>query len=226
MFKSVKGLLILLRLVPVAKEAIDKAIQERSHRKSDKWIFGTMLAFGIVGLASSFTLTVERIHMLMDPAAQLSCTFNLVLNCATVMQTPQASLFGFPNPLIGLMGYSVVITVAVAGLANARFAKWFLQAALVCYGLGLIFAYWLFFQSVYVIQVLCPWCLLVTISTTFIFEALLRYNLRENTLGFSKAMHQRILQFLKRDYDKLLVAGWLVLMVALVLLKFRESLFL
>ncbi|MBL8159896.1 vitamin K epoxide reductase family protein [Candidatus Saccharibacteria bacterium] len=193
-------------------------------RRADRWIFGTMLAFGAIGLLSAFVLTVERIHLLQNPDASLSCNFNLVLNCATVMKTWQASLFGFPNPIIGLMGYSVVVTVAMAGLAGVRFPRPFLIAAQIGYGLGLIFAYWLFFQSVYVIEVLCPWCLIVTFSTTLIFETLLRYNLRENTFGLSKKAHATVLQFLKADYDKLLVAGWLLLMVILVLAKFREGL--
>ena len=80
------------------------------HRR--KWIFGTMLAFGIAGLAASFVLAVEEFHLLKDPNAVLSCTINLVLNCSEVMKTWQASVFGFPNMFIGLMGYSVVITTA------------------------------------------------------------------------------------------------------------------
>jgi hypothetical protein len=32
-------------------------------------------------------------------------------------------------------------------------------------------------------------------------------------------------EWLKRDYDKLIVAGWLLLMVALVILKFGNDLF-
>lgn len=193
--------------------------------KSNRWIFGTMLVFAIFGLVSAFVLTVEKFVLLENPQASLSCSFNLVLNCATVMQTWQASVFGFTNSLIGLMGYSVVITVAVAALSGVRFPRPFMLAAEICYLLGLIFAYWLFFQSVYVIQVLCPWCLVVTFSTTLIAATITRYNLRENNLYLSKDAHKKVLSFLQKDYDKLLVAAWLVAMVALVLLKFGEGLF-
>lgn len=193
--------------------------------KADRWIFGTMLVFAIFGLVSAFVLTVEKFVLLENPQASLSCSFNLVLNCATVMQTWQASVFGFTNSLIGLMGYSVVITVAVAALSGVRFPRPFMLAAEICYTLGLIFAYWLFFQSVYVIQVLCPWCLVVTFSTTLIAATITRYNLRENNLYLSKDAHKKVLSFLQKDYDKLLVAAWLVAMVALVLLKFGEGLF-
>lgn len=183
-----------------------------------------MLAFGIFGLVSAFTLSVEKIHLIKDPAAQLSCSFNAVLNCASVMKTWQAELFGFPNSFIGLMAYPVVITIAIAGLLGTRFPRPFMAAAQVGYGLGLIFAYWLFFQSVYVIQVLCPWCLVVTFSTTIIFETLLRYNLRENNLYLPPKWHKRALGWLKKDYDKFAVAAWLFLMVVLVLVKFQDAL--
>lgn len=194
--------------------------ESTSDRHSDKWLFGTMLACGIVGLIAAFALSVERVQQLIDPNAQLACNFNLIFNCGTVMQTWQAKVFGFPNSFIGLMAYPVVITVAVAGLAGVRFPRKFMLTAQIFYGLGLIFAYWLFFQSVFVIQALCPWCLLVTVSTTLLFDALLRYNLRENNLYLPKKWHKRVLGWLKKDYDKFAVAIWLGAMLALVLVKF------
>lgn len=193
---------------------------------SDRWIFGTMLVFGVVGLVASFVLAIEKIHLLQNPDAVLSCSFNVVLNCSTVMQTWQSSLFGFPNMLIGLMAYPVVITVAVAALAGVRFPRPFLIAANICYLLGAIFAYWLFFQSMYVIEVLCPWCLIVTFATTILFATITHYNLRDNVFGLSKEANNTVRNFLTKDYAKLVTAGWLALMIALVFLKFGDSLFL
>lgn len=202
-----------------------KANKSDNLSRANNWIFGTMLVSGILGLASAFVLTIEKFVLLANPEAKLSCSFNLVLNCAQVMQTPQASVFGFPNSLIGLMAFSVVIAVAVAGLSGVVFPRKFMFAAQIGYALGLIFAYWLFFQSVYVIQILCPWCLVVTFATTLIFESLLRYNLHENNLYLPKDVHKKALVFIQKDYDKLITAAWLVLMVALVYLKFGQQLF-
>lgn len=199
--------------------------KSKAAERSNRWIFATMLLFGAVGLAASFILAVEKLHLLENPNAQLSCSINLVLNCASVMQTWQSSLFGFPNPYIGMMAYPVVIAVAVAGLAGVRFPRPFMFAAQICYGLGLIFAYWLFFQSVYTIQILCPWCLFVTAATTIIFDTLLRYNVRENNLYLSKKMHKKFLKLFDKDFDKLFVTAWLVLMTALVFVQFGGSLF-
>jgi len=184
-----------------------------------------MLIFGITGLVASFTLAVEEFHLIKKPDAVLSCTINLVLNCSTVMQTWQASVFGFPNMFIGLMAFPIVIVVATLGLVKAKLPRWFWVKAQIWYLLGAIFAYWLFFNSLYDIEVLCPWCLIVTFSTTLLLAALTSYNLQENMFGFSKQTNKRIQTFMKSGYHKMIVAAWLVAMIALVVLKFGDALF-
>jgi len=184
-----------------------------------------MLVTGIAGLLVSFILTLEKFHLLQDPNAVLSCSINIVLNCSTVMQTWQSSVFGFPNMLIGLMGYPVVIVVAIAGLSGVTFPRRFLVAANICYGLGLLFAYWLFFQSVYVIEILCPWCLVVTFVTTIIFATMAHYNLHRNTFGLNKRTNESVQLYLKKDIGKVLTVSWIVLLISLVFIKFGDSLF-
>ena len=65
-----------------------------------------VLIAGVVGLAAALTLTVEKIEMLINPAYVPSCSINPVLSCGSVMVTPQASAFGFPNPLIGIVAFT------------------------------------------------------------------------------------------------------------------------
>lgn len=193
--------------------------------KSNDWIFGTMLVFGVVGLIASFTLAVEEFYLLKNPEAALSCSFNLVLNCATVMKTWQASVFGFPNMYIGLMGFPMVIMIATLGLSKIKLPRWFLIGAEIGYVFWTLFAYWLFFNSVYVIQVLCPWCLVVTFSMTMLTATITRHNLKENIFGFKKGTQKKIESFLSKDFDKLAVAAWVVFLVALVFVKFGDALF-
>jgi uncharacterized membrane protein len=195
------------------------------QKKSSQWIFGTMLAFGITGLIASFVLAFEEFHLLKNPDAVLSCSFNLVLNCATVMKTWQASAFGFPNMFIGLMGFPIVITIALLGLSQVKFPRWFLIGAEIGYVFWTLFAYWLFFNSVFVIQVLCPWCLVVTFSMTMLAATITRYNFLQNTFNLSTKVHKKITTFFEKDYDKLTVAAWVVILIALVFIKFGDSLF-
>ena len=199
--------------------------KSEKNKKSDNWIFGTMLGFGILGLIASFTLAVEEFHLLKNPDTILSCSFNLVLNCATVMKTWQASVFGFPNMFIGLIGFPIVIMIALLGLSKVTFPRWFLIGAEIGFVFWTLFAYWLFFNSLYVIQVLCPWCLLVTFSMTMLAATITRYNIKHNTFGFSKNLYKKVEQFINNDYDKLVVAAWIVFLIALVVAKFGDALF-
>lgn len=187
-------------------------------------LFLVMLVFGVIGLIASFVLSVEEIYLLQNPDASLSCTFNLVLNCATVMQTWQATAFGFPNMFIGLMGFPIVITIALLGLSRVAFPRWFAIGMEIGILLWTIFAYWLFFNSVYVIQVLCPWCLIVTFSMTMLLAASTYYTVHKNTFQLSPKTLKPIRSFLDKGYYQLIVASWIVLMVALVILKFGDSL--
>jgi len=191
-----------------------------------KGVWGVLLGAAIAALIAAFVLTLEKLHLLQDPDAILSCSFNLVLNCSTVMQSWQSSVFfGIPNMYIGMMAFPVLITVAVAGLWGVKFPRSFMITAYIGTLLGTIFAYWLFFSSVYVIQVLCPWCLVVTTACTLMLAALTHYALAENIFTFSKKTNAKVQKFLKAGYHKLIVASWLVLMVVLVILKFGAGLF-
>ena len=42
-----------------------------------------------------------------------------MVSCGSVMKSDQAEAFGFPNPMLGLVAYAVVICVGVSLLAGA-----------------------------------------------------------------------------------------------------------
>lgn len=207
----------------------NKVAQLFTHSEKDKKVrvatFSIMLAAGLAALIAAFTLTLEKFHLYEDPNAILSCSINVVLNCSTVMQTWQSSVFGFPNMIIGLMAYAVVVTVALAGLVGVKFPRWWLISANIGFLLGLIFSYWLFFQSLYAIEVLCPWCLIVTTATTLIFSSMLHYNLYHNVFTLSKKANGIAQRFLAGGFHQMIVLAWIALMVVLVLLKFGADLF-
>ncbi len=79
-----------------------------------------------------------------------SCSINPVLSCGSVMITPQASVFGFPNPLIGIVGFTVVVVTGVLAVAESSPAALVLgRAWLIGTLLGVVFVHWLIFQSLY-----------------------------------------------------------------------------
>lgn len=201
-----------------------KLIDPSKISRSEVWVFGLILTFGAVGTLASLVLSIEEFHLLKDPSAVLSCSINIVLNCSTVMQTWQASILGFPNMFIGLMAFPVIMLVGALGLGGVKL-RWFYNAANAGLALCAIFAYWLFFNSLYVIGTLCPWCLTITFSSTILISAITYYNLRENNFGLRKSVNKKVQTFLNKGYLQLIIASWIVLMIALTYIKFGQLLF-
>ncbi len=192
----------------------------RRLRQSSGWIYTTMLVSALLSLTASFVLSVDAVVLAADPGAQLACNINAVLSCGTVGASWQASVFGFPNAFLGLIAEPVVITIAVASLGGVRFPRWFMLAAQVVYTLGLVFAYWLFFQAYFVIGALCPWCLLVTLSTTLVFTSLTHVNIRDGNLYLPERASRVARRMIAADLDALLVAVWLTVVAMLVVTKY------
>ncbi|MGB4762435.1 MAG: vitamin K epoxide reductase family protein [Candidatus Saccharimonas sp.] len=198
---------------------------EDEKLRDNRWIFLSMLIGAIGSLIASFVLSVEAVQLAANPDAVLACSINVVLNCATVGIHPSAHLFGFPNSFLGLIAEPVVITVAIAGLAGVKFPRAFMVVAQFFYTLGLIFAYYLFATSYFVIGALCPWCLLVTATTTFVWFAITRYNIRENNLYLPKNIATWAHHVIQRDYDKVALYSIVVLIIAAIVIKYGGALF-
>lgn len=194
-------------------------------RQSRRWIFGTMLFSALVSLTASLVLSIDAVLLAADPNAALSCNINSVISCGAVGVSWQASLLGFPNAFLGLIAEPVVITIAVASLGGVRFPRWFMFSAQVVYTIGVLFAYWLFQQSMTDIGALCPWCLLVTLSTTLVFSTLTHFNVREGNLYLPRRIERSVKRFVEADNDLFVVAAVLIVLVALVLAKYGAQVF-
>lgn len=194
-------------------------------RHSNAWIFGTMLVSACLSLLASFVLSVDALTLAADPGASLACNINAVISCGTVGASWQAHLFGFPNAYLGMLAEPVVITIAVASLGGVRFPRWFMFSAQVVYTLGFLFAYWLLYQSMFVIGAMCPWCLLVTVSTTLVFATLTHVNVRDGNLFLPPRVQARLAEWVEADIDGIAVVVWLLILVLVTVLKYGGSLF-
>lgn len=142
-----------------------------------------LIIAGFVGLTAAFALTLEKIHKLMFPEEAASCDYSVVVQCGKNLASWQGSLLGFPNPIIGLMAWSVVITIGVSIFAGARFANWFWQGLNVGAVGAFAFVIWLFSQSVFVLGTLCPWCMVTWIATIPFFWVLTFWNMKNGVWG-------------------------------------------
>ena len=198
---------------------------EDKNTRDNRWIFTSMLVGSLLSLLAAFVLSVEALQLAKNPDAALSCSVNVVLNCATVAKHPSAEMLGFPNSFIGMIAEPVVITVAIAGLAGIKFPRRFMRWAQVGYTAGLAYALYLFGISFFVIQALCPWCLLVTLTTILVWFSITRYNIREKNLPVSKSLQHKLSEFTKKDYDKVAMFGLIAFLVAAIIVKYGDGLF-
>ncbi|MDI2033134.1 vitamin K epoxide reductase family protein [Paenarthrobacter nitroguajacolicus] len=127
----------------------------------DKPFAWLLLITGVIGWLASGALVLEKLQVLQDPNHVTACDVNPWVSCGTVMKTWQSSLFGFPNMFIGIVAFAIIITTAMGLLSGAKFSRGYwlgLQAGVT---LGFAFVVWLWSQALYVINVLCPFCMVV-----------------------------------------------------------------
>ncbi|MFI9829790.1 vitamin K epoxide reductase family protein [Streptomyces sp. NPDC051913] len=137
---------------------------------------------GAAGLLASWVITLDKFKLLEDPDFTPGCSLNPVVSCGSVMRSDQAAAFGFPNPMLGLVAYAVVICVGVGLLAGARFPGWYWLGFLAGCLFGIGFVSWLQFQSLYRINALCLWCCLAWAATILLFWYVVSFVVRQQFL--------------------------------------------
>jgi len=120
-----------------------------------------VLIAGVIGLSASMTLAVEKVRILLNPSYVPSCNINPIVACGSVMVTPQASILGFPNSLLGIVGFTVVVVTGVLAVAKVWLPQWYWIGLAGGTLIGVAFVHWLIFQSLYRIGALCPYCMVV-----------------------------------------------------------------
>ena len=183
-----------------------------------------MLISSILSLIASLVLSYDAVKLAANPGIKLSCDVNAIVSCGKVARSWQSNLLGFPNAFLGLMSEPVVIAIAVAGLGLVVFPRWFLRAAHIFYTLGLTFAFWLLSQSFFVIKALCPWCLLVTVSTVTVFSTISRINIMENTWNLSDERKEKLVSFLNRGWGRVLYTFTYSFLALAIFLKYGTKL--
>lgn len=186
-------------------------------RRSLGWLY---VVAGAIGFLAAFTLLVEKIELLEDPTYVPSCSINPILSCGSVMRTDQAAAFGFPNPIIGVAGFAIVTTVGMAVLAGAAFHRWFwwgLQAGVT---FGVVFIHWLIFQSLYRIDALCPYCMVVWVVTIPLFWYTTLHNLQHR--GPGQAYRPGAIVGTLTEFHGVMLTVWYLAITALVAQRFWD----
>lgn len=179
-----------------------------------------LLIAGLAGAAAAFVLTVEKIALISDPTYVPSCSINPVLSCGSIMTTDQAEVFGFPNSLLGLLGFPVLAATGAAILAGTHLRRWYWLGLQVGVTFGLGFVSWLVFQSLYRIAALCPYCMLVWAVVIPAFWYVTLANLAAGRLG-QRLANAPTVRWLATNHAVILTLTYLVL-VGLITHRFWD----
>ena len=177
----------------------------------DRRLAWGLVVGGLAGFLAAAVLLIERVKLAQDSAYVPSCSINPILSCGSVMETAQASLLGFPNPIIGVAAFPVVVTTGVVVLAGARLPRWYWLGLQVGVTVALGLVAWLAFQSVYRIGALCPYCMVVWAVVLPLFWYVTLRNLTDGALG-DVAARSRTTALLVEWHAPLLLVPYLLLL--------------
>jgi uncharacterized membrane protein len=156
-----------------------------------------LIVASLVGWWAAFQLTLDKFTKLENPDAVLNCNISVFVQCGKNLDSWQGSVFGFPNPLIGLTGWMAPLVVGVAILAGATFPRWFWGL----FGLGITGAFaficWLIVQSLFQLHTLCPWCALTWSVVIPTFLATVLQLFRNGTLPVGRGGQERAGRLMK-----------------------------
>ncbi|MFI6422332.1 vitamin K epoxide reductase family protein [Streptomyces sp. NPDC050842] len=169
----------------MTKAAVDEAASSRNDggrigaSKAFAWL---LVITGAAGLLASWVITIDKFKLLEDPNFTPGCSLNPIVSCGNIMKSEQAAVFGFPNPMLGLVTFAMVVAIGVGLLAGARYRRWYwlgLNAGTL-FGVG--FCTWLMYQSLYEINSLCLWCCLAWVATIVMFWYVTSHNVRSGVI--------------------------------------------
>jgi len=181
-----------------------------------------LVATGAIGLMAAFILSVDKVQQLQDRIAgkesAFACDFSVWVSCSNVMASPQSAAFGFPNSFIGVVGFSVVLTLGVVALAGSPLPNWMWTGLQLGTIFGVGFVTWLQVQSIYAIGALCPYCMVVWAAMIPLFVAVTAESLRRF------AGRSGVARFVS-NWAVLIIALWYVAVAAAIWFEFGSRIF-
>ena len=175
---------------------------------------------GVLGLVAAFDLTVEKVRLLEDPSYVPSCNISPVIGCSSIMSSDQASVLGFPNPLIGLVGFPLVVLVGALVLARVPLPGLMWDGlALGALG-GAALVQFLVFSSLYRLGALCPYCMVVWTVTMPIAVTAVLHALRRRSATWPDGVFRGLDAAWRHRWA--ITGAWYAVVVVLALVRFWD----
>ncbi|MGO2740060.1 MAG: vitamin K epoxide reductase family protein [Cellulosimicrobium funkei] len=174
-----------------------------------------LVVLGAIGLAGSAALAIEKYLKLADPGHVASCCVYALLDCGDAMDSWQGALLGFPNPLLGIAAFPVVITTGGVLLAGARLPRWYWLALLGGTTLGMGLIVFLMWTTMYAISAMCPYCMVVWFAMIPLFWYQVVHAVQEGYLPAGEGVRRTLV----RNRNLFLAIAYVALVAWIVLVK-------
>ncbi len=194
------------------------------HHIRQNYLAYIIIICGFLGLYAAFWLLLGRIEYYKNPNYVPPCSLNVWLDCGVVMKSKWASLFGFPNTIIGLATYPLAALTGFVMITHKNVSKTFMNFCLFLSGIGLIMNIFLLYISAYIIAALCPWCILSGVATSNIFFAILTYNITKGYISLPFGLNN-IKILTSKVFGLLFMVCYYMAIFALVWLSFTLRLY-
>ena len=196
--------------------------KEKRTPNFERLLAWVMTASGTVGLIASFMLAIEEIHHLKHPLQSLACDINPLIGCGSIMDTWQGHVFfNIPNQFFGIAACSVLVTMGVLLLSGVKLPRWIWQGLQIGVIAGVAFVAWFIYESLFVLNHLCPYCMVTWTAILPVAWYVTVYNVSAGNLP---AWAGRCKSFVTKHHADVIVSVF-VLIIGGILLRFSDFFF-
>ena len=165
-------------------------------RESKEYNAFLMIIGCLIGLYCSFVLSVDSLILAKTPSKVLNCDINSRISCSGVSKSHYAAFIPFngvnvPNAFFGMVIFAGLIGVLLSFLFNKDVSKILFGiltlGVLACF----IFTAFLLTVSMFILHVLCPYCLAMDCGVILIIIGFVRFYVFE----FFDKMHSITFNF-------------------------------
>ena len=147
------------------KVAMSAGVWDSAGRQVERFRFvgALVLLLALVGLFVALYLGLYKIGII----GTLQCGVGA---CEQVQTSRYADLFGVPVAFYGVVGYAVLLTVALLGLRPRLLAERRVTLALAALAtVGVVVSLYLTYLELFVIHAICRWCVASAVIVTAIW---------------------------------------------------------
>ncbi|MEV6105456.1 vitamin K epoxide reductase family protein [Streptomyces sp. NPDC051940] len=179
-----------------------------------------LIICGFIGVGASAAITHDKLKLLEDPNYTPPCSLNPVFSCKSVMESWQSHVFGFSNPYIGWVAFSMLVVIGFSLLAGGAFRKWWWVGLWLGSLFGIGFVFFLQYSSLYDISRLCLWCMAAWAVTILVFWYTTVQNIRTGVFRVPEGVRSGVLEF-----HWVVPVLWYGVIALLIYLKWGNALF-